>query len=135
MSGGSGEWLPRGMIASVFIETAIAFVLTYAAGIGPTVEPDMGAILVILLLAVGISGATMMRFGTLSNMAVAQQGGQRANAVTLASAFAQAPASYGLAAAISTGRGAIALPFAALSLLSFFVLLSYVDEVFPRNHP
>ncbi|MEX2159627.1 MAG: hypothetical protein WEB04_09525 [Dehalococcoidia bacterium] len=118
------------MIASVLIETIAAFIVTYLLEIGPTADTQMAFLTVASLAFIALSATAIVRFVLLPSIAKQDTEG-RWTAHVLACSFSQAPATYGLVAAIISGHGLIALPFAAISLLSFFVLLSYVDELYP----
>jgi hypothetical protein len=119
------------MIAAAVVETAAAFIVTYIAGVDPSLDASAATVLIVTLLIVSFADIVLLRVVVLSRLA-SERGPRRQTAIILASAYSNAIAIFGLVAAIVSGQGLIALPFAAISFLSFYVLLSYVDEAYPK---
>jgi hypothetical protein len=119
-----------GLATIVGVITGEAFDISY--------EDTVRTIVPVLMFFVGISGFLLARLIVLPQMArkpdVLPQ--------TLASAgyaFAEAPATYGVVAAIIAGHGWVALPFGALALIFWSNVRSFVaarfstaNEEFPR---
>jgi hypothetical protein len=124
-------WLLPLFIGAAILITAAAFILTYGLGIGPTMGPGMSTLMVVIMLAIGLTNILHTRFYAMPKQLEASKRDERyglESARTLGCAFALAPAIYGLVTAVFTGHGLIALPFLAISLIGFYAVWSFLQE-------
>jgi hypothetical protein len=122
--------------SAIFVMTAVGAIAGEA--IDAAYEDTVRTVVPIVMLFVGVSGFLLARLIVLPQMA------RKADVLpqTLASAgyaFAEAPATYGVVAALIAGHGWVALPFGALALAFWSNVRSFIavrfsaaNEGFPR---
>lgn len=123
-------------LAAIIVLTVVGLILGEA--LTSSFKDTPTTVVPIVLFAVGTSSLLLVRLVLLPQMARNPDVLPQALAA-MGYAFAEAPATYGVVAAIMTGRGWVALPFGALAFAGWLVVKAFIaghlavaPEDFPR---
>lgn len=130
---GAQQTLRWPLVGSILCVLSFPLVsLLYARRVGetgasPLVGPETGTFLVAILLAMGILNIATMRWLVIPQV----ERKRKANPWQLgviALSFSVAPSIYGVLIVVLTHQGALALPFAGVSLIGIALVYRYLDK-------
>ena len=113
-------------LGGILLQTAVGLILGSLLE-EPVLERGPGRTVVAALLVVGAANILVSRFVVLPMQA--KSDAPLASMASLAYAFADAPAVYGLVAAILVAEGLVAIPFGLLALLGWFVVRQFLTRL------